>query len=237
MDVLNSDKLLLEDNLSELEISGSVDKSSISSTDRLKEMLGEAEKELSIIQPEIDGLEEILLRLQELKKTKQKLITLKLSIQSILNNYTGVKLNKIEVESDETITLYTKAKLNNFSTTPKMKPLAKHLPETLGAFYPDEAFEKASLVLKQKSSLNYELFRAIVLAGGCASTQAIKDFLLEHDIKLPASGETFETVPLTDISARVNYLIRKGLVLPAGRGFFRATVGWNDGNPQTDKNE
>ena len=226
---IDNDKLFINDNLAKLDN----DKQSISSTERLNDMLNEADKELSIIQPEMDELESVLVRLQELKKTKQKLITLKLSIQSILNNYTGAKLNKMEENLTESLSFNAKDKLNSYITSPKTKvsgKSVKNIQDELGSFYPDKAFEQANLILKQKNSINYELLRAIVLSGGSASTQVIKDFLLEHDIKLPASGESFAEVALTDISARVNYLIRKGLVVPAGRGVFRVTVGWDGSN-------
>jgi hypothetical protein len=36
----------------------------------------------------------------------------------------------------------------------------------------------------------------------------------------------FEEVELTDISSRVNYLVRKGLVNPDGRGNFVSCLGW-----------
>ncbi|MBY0402992.1 MAG: hypothetical protein K2X66_03780, partial [Cyanobacteria bacterium] len=60
---------------------------SISSEKRLEDILAETEAELVSIQPEIEKLEREVDRLKTLKLTKQKLITLKLSIQSILGNY------------------------------------------------------------------------------------------------------------------------------------------------------
>lgn len=205
----------------------------ISSTERLKEMLEEAERELETIQPKIDKLELQLQKLKELKLSKQKLITLKLSIQSILSNFSEFKstelstslltknyssipgsLNLITKQS-ETSTKAISAKLESLNT-----------PTPMGAFLPELAFNQADTILKRKSSINYDLFRAVVFNGGQANTEQIRQYLVEHHIKQPASGEGFEGVELTDISARVNYLVRKGIVKPDGRGTFVSCLGW-----------
>ena len=103
-------------------------------------------------------------------------------------------------------------------------PILSSLPA--GAFLPELAFHQADSLLKRKSSINYDLFRAIVFNGGQASTEQIRQYLIEHRIKQPASGESFDDVELTDISARVNYLVRKGLVKAEGRGVFSSCLGW-----------
>lgn len=183
---------------------------SISSLSRMEQLLSEAEKELADLQPKIDELEKHAAKLQELKQTKQKLITLKLSLKSILSNFgTGDKMQafdllKLDVKSS------SKAK------------------QTLEAtFFPDQAFEAANKILKHPASINYELFRAIVFHGGQANTQEIRRYLIDNDIKAPGSGDSFEEIPLTDISSRVNYLVRKGLVEPQGRGVFKSLLGWD----------
>ncbi|MEB3285872.1 MAG: hypothetical protein VKJ04_00060 [Vampirovibrionales bacterium] len=239
INALNSDRLLAEGIKQGNDDIIDSDKLSISSVERLEEILKETEEELLSLQPEIDELEAALLKLQALKQTKQKLITLKLSVKSILSNFSNVKSETTLPES-LVKTDFTKAKQEAFSTKPvvnkpssiqSVRPSFERQSDlqarlVRGTFYPNLAFEGADDVLRQKDSTNYELFRAIVFAGGRASTQEIKDYLLEHDVRLPVSGEGFAEVPLTDISARVNYLIRKGLVAPDGRGYFRATVGW-----------
>ena len=65
-----------------------------------------------------------------------------------------------------------------------------------------------------------------MFAGGQATTQQLLDYLIEHQVRMPSSGDTFNNVGLTHISSRINYLIRKGLAESVGRGQFRLTVGW-----------
>jgi hypothetical protein len=205
----------------------------ISSTERLKEMLDEAERELEAIQPKIDKLEHQLQKLKELKLAKQKLITLKLSVQSILSNYSEFK------STDPSTTLPGKnystepqeLNLNTKQDTSQTKAISitgQTLKQTAaqGTFLPEMAFNQADAILKRKSSINYDLFRAVVFNGGSANTEQIRQYLIENQIKQPASGESFEGVALTDISARVNYLVRKGVVKPDGRGTFISCLGW-----------
>ena len=99
-------------------------------------------------------------------------------------------------------------------------------PDRFSTFYPDKAFEAAKTLLPRRDSINYELFRGLVFAGGQATTQQLHEYLVEHQIRMPNSGETFDQVGLTQISSRINYLIRKGLAESVGRGQFRLTVGW-----------
>lgn len=205
----------------------------ISSTERLQEMLNEAENELELIQPKIDKLESQLQKLKELKLSKQKLITLKLSIQSILSNFSDKKTSIVEsllpeknfsslMEDEE---FSSRQNLTNTKhITLVTKKLKSHTPN--GMFIPELAFQQVAEVLKRKNSINYDLFRAIVLNGGSASTEQIRQYLIENQIKQPASGEGFNGVELTDISARVSYLVRKGLVKPDGRGVFASCLGW-----------
>ncbi|MEM0952466.1 MAG: hypothetical protein AAGI66_10060, partial [Cyanobacteria bacterium P01_H01_bin.74] len=104
-----------------------------------------------------------------------------------------------------------------------------HFESTLGkTFIPERAFEAVKTTLRRQESINYQLFKAIVLAGGKARTEEIKAYLIENNIVQPASGENFEAVPLTDISSRVSYLVRKNLVEVVQRGVFQVTVGWVD---------
>lgn len=205
----------------------------ISSTQRLKEMLDEAERELEAIQPKIDKLEQQLQKLKELKLAKQKLITLKLSVQSILSNYcefksvdTGTKVLENNYSSVlNELNLNTKENTSQAKEKIEQRPALKHAAHN-GTFLPEMAFNQADAILKRKSSINYDLFRAVVFNGGSASTEQIRQYLIENRIKQPASGESFEGVALTDISARVNYLVRKGVVKPDGRGTFVSCLGW-----------
>lgn len=211
---------------------------SISSTRRLEDLLNETEKELSALEPQIEKLEKQLEKLRELKLAKQKLITLKLSIKSILANFS-------EPGADSTATNVANLEFSQFSSPKNVKSEApvealtsqasvfRHHSPLMGRyagkmFLPEQAFREVNTVLRRKDSLNYELFRAIVFNGGIASTEAIKAYLVEHRIKQPSSGEGFEHVELTDISSRVNYLVRKGVVIPDGRGQFISSPGWTE---------
>jgi hypothetical protein len=201
----------------------------ISSADRLEELLTEAERELETLEPKIEKLEKQLEKLKELKLAKQKLITLKLSIKSILNNFSKNEvLTSDNLSQSETLhkNFSLKGLQKNLSTQPKVQ-LSNLTSQSLNqTFLPDQAFHEVNTVLRKKTSINYELFRAVVFNGGKATTEQIKQYLLEHDIRQPGNGVGFEQVELTDVSSRINYLVRKGLVTPDGRGNFISTLGW-----------
>jgi DNA repair exonuclease SbcCD ATPase subunit len=207
----------------------------ISSTDRLEELLAETEAELEAIEPKIEKLEKQLEKLKELKLAKQKLITLKLSIKSILNNYGKSEVVSSLLSTSENLEKpFSSAGLQkNLSIHSKLSQTSSHQSSTLEnqTFIPERAFAEVDTVLRKKTSINYELFRAIVFNGGQATTEQIKQYLLEHDIRQPANGQGFENVELTDISSRINYLVRKGLVAPDGRGRFISKLGWTQ--PET----
>jgi len=196
---------------------------SIADTTHLESLLQKAKSELSALQPQIDELESQLEKLRELKQQKQKLITLKLSIQSILNNFCNLPKNfNAESLLSGTSTETIKNRLNRPITTTNITK-----PYFSGTFLPDVALDRAAQLLRKKNSLNMELFRAIVFNGGQAKTEAIKNYLVENRIALPGGGGFFEDIALTEISSRVNYLIRKGLVTSGGRGVFVSTLGWH----------
>ncbi len=195
---------------------------SISSTKRLEQLLMETEDELEKIQPQIEKLEKQLEKLQALKRTKQKLITLKLSVKSILSNFSDDRVEQVTTSA-------TELNVVNPLTTKEQYSTKNSLQQTIDsskAFLPDLAFEQVGSILKRQNSLNYELFKAIVLSGGYASTEQIKAYLVEQDIRQPGSGATFENVELTDISARIHYLVRKNVVEPDGKGGFMSRLGW-----------
>ena len=220
---------------------------SISSTARLEQMLAESEKELSSLEPQIDKLEKQLDKLRELKLARQKLITLKLSIKSILANFNesevSLSLNDFSpLEFSRSSVNFSTSKLKS-DVTPTERAVimqrsgpvyggfgAPALPAGMAGkmFIPDLAFREVNTVLRRRDSLNYELFRAIVFNGGMATTDNIKAYLVENRIKQPASGDSFENVELTDISSRINYLVRKGVVIPDGRGQFISSLGWSE---------
>ncbi len=209
-------------------------KSKVSSLNRLESLLEETEQELELLGPQIEKLEKQVEKLRQLRLEKQKLITLKLSLQSILQNYSE---SQVALDSDyalESYLPYLPTAARTLQSSPAVWQGAPvhpqyqqpHLRQQAGTFIPDMAFQQVDQVLRKRNSLNYELFRAIVLNGGQASTEQIKQYLVDHQITQPASGNGFEAVELTDISSRVNYLVRKGLVNPDGRGNFVSCLGW-----------
>lgn len=195
---------------------------SITSEKRLEEMLKEAEEELEKIQPKIEKLEKQVEKLQQLKLAKQKLITLKLSLKSIQENFTKNKASSL-------VSLSGEEDLRNLTHDKKLSyDLSASEPavDASKIFFPDRAFSEVDRILRKKTSMNYEIFRAIVFNGGKATTEQIKTYLVENGITQPTTGEGFENVELTDISSRTNYLVRKGLVKPDGRGLFVCNLGW-----------
>lgn len=200
----------------------------ISSTQRLEDLLKETEEELSTLEPQIEKLEKQLEKLKELRLAKQKLITLKLSIKSILANFNEneVDLNAANLAEIKLSPISSIKKSSSGEVTSSGVSGTSSTVKPAGTFFPDQAFRDVNAVLRKRTSLNYELFRAIVFNGGMASTEEIKQYLVENAIKQPASGEGFEQVELTDISSRVNYLVRKGIVNPDGRGTFISNLGW-----------
>jgi hypothetical protein len=210
----------------------------LSSTERLEALLEETERELEHLQPKIDKLEKQLEKLKELKLAKQKLITLKLSIKSILSNFSFEKkdvttslvlnqeLSNILRSTDVNTSQKASVKIQEASQVSGNPSIPTKAESTSAMFLPEMAFNQVDAILRKKTSINYDLFRAIILNGGKASTEEIKQYLLDNHIKQPASGEGFETVELTDISSRVNYLVRKGIVRPDGRGTFVSCLGW-----------
>lgn len=190
---------------------------SIVDSSRLAQMVQEAEEELGKIQPRIDELESLADELRDLKLAKQKLLTLKMSLSTMIDNATK---DEVLVESELVISRNWQTeenKLYNFSELSASK-----------SFRPDEAFRQVDQILKQKQSLNYEMFKAVVFNGGKASTEEIRTFLVEHKVQQPQTGEGFENVPLTEISSRANYLVRKGILHPMDRGVFYTHLGWTE---------
>lgn len=187
----------------------------LASPQRLEALLKETEEELLQIQPRLEALEEYVRELQELKLSKQRLLTLKMSLSALLDTMTKDLVSEVLVSSAE-----VNSQILDFKNTPFLELSASKM------FDPDAAFKAADKLLKQKQSLNYEMFKAVVFNGGKASTEEIKAFLVESGARQPQSGEGFENAPLTEISSRANYLVRKGVLHSLGKGHFCSTVGW-----------
>lgn len=194
---------------------------SVADTRQLEALLLQTESELEALQPTLEKMEAELEKLKELKLQKQKLITLKLSLKSILNNFSSAS-------KDFTPEVLTTTNITKTAVRERLNENASSNRYFQGTFLPDVAFERARRLLKKQNSINFELFRAIVFNGGQASTEQIRQYLVENRIAMPGTGQFFDDIPLTDISSRVNYLIRKGLVTSGGRGVFVSTLGWEN---------
>lgn len=190
---------------------------SIVAPERLNDLVKEAEEELLKIQPRIEELEGYAEELRELKLSKQRLLTLKMSLSTMIDNSTKDEVFSATDRVSRPDWQTEENKLYNFSELSTSK-----------SFRPDEAFRQVDQMLKQKSSLNYEMFKAVVFNGGKASTEEIKAYLVENKVQQPQTGENFETVPLTEISSRANYMVRKGILHPMDRGVFYTHLGWVD---------
>lgn len=195
-----------------------VDISSISDNDRIETLLAEVNLEIEALTPHIEALEEQLAELRDLKSKKQKLLALKLSLDSVLKNFTT---------SPSTEDNSNDFNLNYASRPTTLHPQNPTIDFDQQVFFPDKAFEETKHLLKKKGSLNYELYRAIVFNGGKATTEEIRQYLIDHKLTLPSTGETFDTVSLTQVSSRVNYLVRKGIIQALGRGHFASNFGWD----------
>lgn len=194
-----------------------LDQLNLAQPEQLQALLNQAENELGQIQPRINELEDLAQELRELKLAKQRLLTLKMSLAALLDQGT-IQNNALDYSryTDDEL-----AKLEN-----KLLPFNEL--SALKIFHPDDALNEVQYILKQKQSLNVDMFKAVVFHGGKATTEEIKAFLVECGAKQPQTGESFENVPLTEISSRVNYLVRKGILHPADRGLFYTHLGWKD---------
>jgi hypothetical protein len=209
----------------------------IASEERLAALIVEAEAELSLIEPEIERLEAQVTQLNELKVKRQKLLTFKLSLQAINTNYAKINNDVNASLLSEKASLFQKTSNSNLNVTfandlssaqeqPRITLSQQQKQKGRGDFDATEAIRQAKRLVRA-SSLNYQLFQAIVAHGGVADTPLIKQYLLAQDVRQPGSGETFEAVALTSISSRINYLVRKGLLEADGRGAFISRFGWS----------
>ena len=190
-----------------------IHESSIADSTSIGSLLDQVERELELLEPALESLNKLQQLLHEARLKKQRLVSLRLSLQSLLSTQQSASLShSIDV--------------THLSTYIPQGSYAAQQRDRFSTFYPDKAFEAAKTLLPRRDSINYELFRGLVFAGGQATTQQLLDYLIEHQVRMPGSGDTFEAVGLTQISSRINYLMRKGLAESVGRGQFRLTVGW-----------
>lgn len=193
---------------------------SVTSSERILYIIEEAENELFKIKPEIDYLEGCQKKLLELKEQQFKLNSLILSLKSInkissvdkINiNVSGVKIENLEnIKSSIDATKQANININ-------MREI----------FLPDQAFSQVKNYLRTKNNLNYEIFKAVVFNSGLATTEQIKTYLVENNIKQPKTGKLFNDIELKEISSRTNYLVRKQILISVEPGVFKSVFGWN----------
>ena len=94
-------------------------------------------------------------------------------------------------------------------------------------FIPDVAISEVKKYLRTKNNLNYEIYKAVVFNSGEVTTEELKTYLVENNIKQPKTGKGFKDVELKEISSRVNYLVRKGVLSSPSAGSFRTVFGWS----------
>jgi hypothetical protein len=201
----------------------------IGSEERMAALIAEAEAELAIIEPKIEKLEAQLAQLSDLKVQRQKLLTFRMSLQAINKNYASLDSNALTSQgiTNTSNILNTSKSDFNVSNASFSAPISFSKQAHRGDFDASEALRQAKRLVRV-SSLNFQLFQALVSNGGVADTPTVKHYLLTQDIRQPGTGENFEAVALTSISSRINYLVRKGLVEADGRGAFVSRFGWSE---------
>ncbi|MEW5822548.1 MAG: hypothetical protein AB1782_20310 [Cyanobacteriota bacterium] len=199
---------------------------SLASDSRIQKLLEEAENELSILQPEIDYLEGCVAKLNDLKLKKNKLLSLKASLITLLKQQ---YLNNKDINTLNNQTWNETENRINFDLT--KDDLTKiDLNNQINSFTPELALDQVKKYLRTNNNLNYEIFKAIVYNAGEANTEDIKNYLVKNRIKQPKTGKYFNDVELKDISSRVNYLIRKKLLITTGPGSYKVILGYINHN-------
>lgn len=197
---------------------------SLVSEERIAELVKEAEQELMDLQPEVEYLEDCISKLQILREKETKLKTLILSMKRLID----VNLIDVTNSIDAISNVKNQVPANdNFSNDVQRNNEDKN---DVGRkhFYPDKAISDVKNLLRTKNNLNYEIFKAVVINSGIATTEQIKSFLIENNIKQPQSGKGFEAVELKEISSRANYLVRKNILSTIGAGLFKSELGWEN---------
>lgn len=195
----------------------------LSNEEHLSDLLEETASELETIERCIEALEEQMAQLRQFKLRRQRLLQLKLTLEGLLSTESN------GASFLPSATLYGSVESTGNTAPPASKataPPARSPWVGEGNFEPELAFHQADSVLKRKDSMNYHLYKAIVLAGGKADIEQIRAYLVENEVRLPTSNQTFDQVDRAAISSRVHYLIRRGIVESVGTGVFRSCLGW-----------
>jgi hypothetical protein len=183
---------------------------SVLDTSHLQHLLKQSEAELADVQARIVTLEETLENLEALRHKVKQLKAFQQGIQQALSP-------ALVKEAPS-----TKQKISrSYRTSSSLLSSG-----ATGVFLPELAFKEADEVLRHRQSINYEIFRAVVLQGGQAHTTDIRDYLITENVKTP-QGKDFKTATLSEISARVAYLVKRGVLRPIAPGRFQSCFGWD----------
>lgn len=196
-------------------------KISIASDERIQKLIDEASEELLKIQPEITYLEQCQKKLIELKEEQFKLNSLIASMKSLIKN------------SDVNKTRHKNTEVQNLDINDSHAKIAVNISRvndenSRKIFLPDQAISQVKNYLRTSNNLNYEIYKAVVFNSGQAATLEIKNYLVENKIKQPKSGRTFDNVELKEVSSRINYLVRKNILVSSEPGIFRSVFGWTE---------
>jgi hypothetical protein len=199
-----------------------LDYNSLAHPKQLEKLLTQANEELEALEPKLEALDLALRETQQeydaLKQSRQRLLTIKASLKSLLRP----EPSATDI-SQEAFVQAACGTSPNRVTTPKGDVASMGMGEGFSA---EIALHAAQQHLRQRDSVNFEIYRALVYAGGYGSTDTVKTYLIEQNIRQPATGDDFANVSLADISARINYLVKKKLVTIERRGHFRLVHGW-----------
>jgi len=194
---------------------------SITSENRVQNLIDEALKELNGITPEIDELEKSIQLLKDLKDRKYKLESLIINLKSILPKHNVIKNEVRKVDGND-------VQRNLKSRYVNVNKISLDTINGRKVFIPDVALSNAKNYLRTKNNVNYEIYKAVVFNTGEATTDEIKYYLIKNNIKQPKTGKGFEDVPLKEISSRTNYLVRKNLLISYTPGSFTTIFGWEE---------
>ncbi|MDD3014676.1 MAG: hypothetical protein PHC34_13330 [Candidatus Gastranaerophilales bacterium] len=192
---------------------------SIASNDRISELITEAENELSKIKPEIEYLEQCQKKLRDMKDQQFKLNSLIISLKGVMK-FSGVNNSENVILDNNDVKIKNKSLDNDVITVNVNSENIRKI------FMPDQAYSQVKKYLRTKNNMNYEIYKAVVFNSGSATTQEIKNYLIENGVKQPKTGKGFEKIELKEISSRANYLVRKSVLISTEPGHFRSVFGW-----------
>jgi hypothetical protein len=198
----------------------------LGSEEGLRDLLKATSNELEQLQLHIASLEENLRFLNVMKAQRFRLEKLQGTLQTLLDAGT-------EAQEEHWQKPLGKTQKRKFTDEKKQGLHGASVGfsgglKGNGVFLPELAFKQAEAYLPRKDSLNYALFKAIVLQGGRATTEQVHQYAIEQELCLPKTGEPIAGLSLSDMSSRINYLVRKGIVEAVGTGVFQACVGWQE---------